>query len=40
MEDFLATVLPRPADTGAFTPQIILCPLDFVVLKKFVLNIW
>jgi len=42
MEDFLAAVLPRPADTGAFAgsypriffvlPQILLCS------EKFVLN--
>jgi len=43
MEDFLATVLPGPADTGAFggsyiqnfcAPQILLCS------EKFGLNIW
>jgi len=37
MEDFLATVLPRPADTGAFGgsyPQIFFVPPNFVVLRK------
>ena len=39
----MATVLSRPADTGgdsvAVTPKSVLCPLNFVVVKKFVLNI-
>jgi len=26
IEDFLATVLPRPADTGAFTPNFLCLP--------------
>jgi len=38
MEDFLAMVLPRPADTvgysGAVTPKYFLCPPHFVVLRK------
>jgi len=38
MEDFLATVLPRLADTvghsGAVTPKSFLCPANFVVLRK------
>jgi len=38
MEDFLAMVLPRPADTvghsGAVTPKSFLCPPNFVVLRK------
>jgi len=38
MEDFLETVLSRPADTmgdlGAFTPKFFLCPPNFVVLRK------
>ena len=36
-EDFLATVLSRPADTrgilGSY-PQIFLCPTNFVVFRK------
>jgi len=38
MEDFLATVLHRPADTvghsGAVTPRSFLCFPNFVVLSK------
>jgi len=38
MEDFLVTVLPRPADrvwhSGAVTPKSCLCPPNFVVLRK------
>ena len=38
MEDFLATVLSRPADTvensGAVTPKSFLCPPNFVVFRK------
>jgi len=38
MEYFLATVLPRPADTvghlGAITPKYFLCPPIFVVVRK------
>jgi len=37
MEDFLATVLPRPADTGAFRssyPQIFLFPPKFCCAQK------
>jgi len=38
MEDFLATVLPRPADTvghsWSVTPRSFLCPPNFVVLRK------
>jgi len=38
MEDFLAKVLPRPADTvghsGAVTPKPFLYPPNFVVLRK------
>ena len=38
MEDFLATVLPRPADTvghsGAVTQKSFLCTPNFVVLRK------
>jgi len=38
MEDFLATVLPRSADTvghsGAVTPKSFLFPPNFVVLRK------
>jgi len=38
MEDVLATVVPRPADTvgrsGAVTPKSFLCTPNFVVLRK------
>jgi len=38
MEDFLATVLPRPADTvghsGTVTPNLFSVPPNFVVLRK------
>jgi len=38
MEDFMATVVPRPADTvghsGAVTPKSLLCPPNFVVRRK------
>jgi len=41
MEDFMATVLPGPADTedirGQLPPNFIVPP-NFVVLKKFALN--
>jgi len=42
MEDFLVTILPRPADTGdiwgKLPPKSFLSLPDFVVLRKFVLN--
>jgi len=37
MGDFLATILPRPADTGEFgavAPQIFFVSPNFVVLRK------
>jgi len=38
VEDFLATVLSRPAETmghsGTVTPKTLLCHLNFVVLRK------
>jgi len=38
VEDFLATVLPRPAETRghsvAVTPKYFLCSPNFVVLRK------
>jgi len=43
VENFLATVLPRPADTGenpgAVTTKSFLCPPKFVVLRKICLNL-
>jgi len=43
VEDFLETVLPRPANTGEFgavIPQIFIVPSNCVVLNKIVLIIW
>jgi len=38
MEDFLATILPRPADKGGIRgklpPNLFCAPPDFVVLRK------
>jgi len=43
MEDFLATVLPRPADaggySGAVTPYLFCVPQILLRSEKFVLNI-
>jgi len=43
MEDCLATVLPRPANTGGnpeqLPPYLFCAPSNFVVFRKFVLNI-
>jgi len=39
MEDFLATVLPRPADTGGIYPQIFFVILQILLCsEKFVSN--
>jgi len=38
MEDFLATIVPRPEDTvghsGKVTPKSFICLPDFVLLRK------
>jgi len=42
MEDLLATVLPRPADTGVIQmqlpPNLYCAPFNFVVLRKICLK--
>ena len=40
MEDFLATVLPRSADTGGSSPKPFCAPQILLFSEKFVSNVW